>query len=293
MNQKFIFFNLFLVIFYSYGQAPCSGGFAGEYPCLNYDLLSHIPVETLANDSGNPEGSDIWGWTDLSTGKEYAIAAMSNSTAFVDVSDPINPIYLGRMDSQNGNTSYWRDVKIYSNYAFIVADNVGDHGMQVFNLTRLRDITSPEDLSADIVYNEVTSCHNIVINEVTAIAYLVGCNNFGGGPHFVDISNPLNPINLGGYSADGYTHDAQVITYIGPDIEYTGKEILIGSNENKVVILDVTNKSNIIKISEFDYSQIGYTHQGWFTDNQRYFLLGDEEDEQNFVSIQEHLYLIF
>jgi choice-of-anchor B domain-containing protein len=113
MKQKFVVFSLFLMVFYSYGQTPCAGGYAGEYPCSNYDLLSHIPVNTLANTSGNPEGSDIWGWTDPSTGKEYAIAAMTNSTAFVDVSNPINPIYLGRIDSQNGNTSYWRDVKIY------------------------------------------------------------------------------------------------------------------------------------------------------------------------------------
>ena len=269
------------MVFYSYGQTPCAGGYAGEYPCSNYDLLSNIPVSTLANSSGNPEGSDVWGWTDSETGKEYAIAAMTNSTAFVDITDPINPVFLGRLNSNAGN-NYWRDVKIYGNYAFIVADNVGNHGMQVFDLTRLRDITGPETLSPDVVYNDVTSCHNIVINEATAVAYLVGCNNYSGGPNFVDISDPLNPTSLGGYSLDGYTHDAQVITYNGPDTEYTGKEILVGSNANKVVILDVTDKSNIIKITEFDYPQIGYTHQGWFTDDQRYFLLGDETDEQNF-----------
>jgi choice-of-anchor B domain-containing protein len=281
MKQKLVFFSVFLMVFYSYGQTPCAGGYAGEYPCSNYDLLSNIPVSTLANSSGNPEGSDVWGWTDPETGKEYAIAAMTNSTAFVDITDPINPIFLGRLDSNAGN-NYWRDVKIYGNYAFIVADNVGNHGMQVFDLTRLRDITGPETLSPDVVYNDVTSCHNIVINEATAVAYLVGCNNYSGGPNFIDISDPLNPTSLGGYSLDGYTHDAQVITYNGPDTEYTGKEILVGSNANKVVILDVTDKSNIIKITEFDYPQIGFTHQGWFTDDQRFFLLGDETDEQNF-----------
>ena len=281
MKHKILFFIFFLILFYSSGQTPCSNGFAGEYPCNNYDLLSHIPVSTLANTSGNPEGSDIWGWTDPVTGKEYAIAAMTNSTAFVDITDPINPVFLGRLDSNAGN-NYWRDVKIYDNHAFIVADNVGNHGMQVFDLTKLRDITTPVTLSSDVIYDNVTSCHNIVINEASAVAYLVGCNNFNGGPHFVDISDPLNPKSLGGYSLDGYTHDAQVITYNGPDIDYTGREILVGSNANKVVILDVTNKSTIIKIAEFYYPQIGYTHQGWFTDDQRYFLLGDEEDELDF-----------
>ena len=282
MKYKLLFIIFQLTLFYSYGQTPCTNGFSGEFPCNNYDLLSHVPVSTLANSLGNPEGSDVWGWTDPDTGKEYAIAAMTNSTAFVDITDPINPIFWGRLDSNAGN-NYWRDVKIYGNYAFIVADNVGNHGMQVFDLTRLRETNQTEEPELpDLVYDEVTSCHNIIINETSAIAYLLGCNTFNGGPNFVDISDPLNPVNLGGYATDGYTHDAQVVTYSGPDTDYTGKEILVSSNENKVVILDVTDKSNVIKVSEFDYSQIGYTHQGWFTEDQRYFLLGDEEDELNF-----------
>ena len=93
MKYKLLFIILQLTLFYSYGQTPCTNGFSGEFPCNNYDLLSHVPVSTLANSLGNPEGSDVWGWTDPDTGKEYAIAAMTNSTAFVDITDPINPIF--------------------------------------------------------------------------------------------------------------------------------------------------------------------------------------------------------
>jgi choice-of-anchor B domain-containing protein len=282
MKQKVLLFLSLLISVSLYSQTPCVAGFAGEYPCSNYDLMSRVPVSTLANTLGTPEGSDIWGWTDPSTGKEYAIAAMTNSTAFVDVSDPLAPIYLGRIDTQGTSTSFWRDVKIYQNHAFIVADNIGAHGMQVFDLTRLRTVTTPETFAPDTVYSDVTSCHNIVINEVNGIAYLVDCKNVGRGVHFVDISDPQNPVNLGDFNSEGITHDAQVVTYNGPDTDHVGKEILIGSNVNKIVILDVTDKSNIIKIKDVFYSQIGYTHQGWFTDDQRYFILGDESDEQNF-----------
>ena len=278
---KNIFYFFFLVTASSFSQTPCNNGMAGEYPCKGYDLMAHIPVSVLANTNGNPEGSDIWGWTDSTTGKEYAIAAMTNSTAFVDVTDPINPIFLGRLDSSAGN-NYWRDVKVYNNHAFIVADNVGAHGMQVFDLTRLRGITSPQTFTSDALYSNVGSCHNIFINEDTAVAYLVGCNTFSGGPNFINISDPKNPVSLGGYSADGYSHDVQVVKYNGPDTEHKDKEIFIGSNANKVVILDVSDKNDIKKLAEIGYSQIGYTHQGWFTEDQRYFILGDETDEQNF-----------
>ncbi len=282
MKRKLLFLGALSLSFIMFSQTPCSGGFAGSYPCNGYDLMALVPISTLANTIGNPEGSDVWGWTDSSTGKEYAIAAMTNSTAFVDVSNPTNPIFLGRIDTQSGSANFWRDVKIYGNYAFIVADNVGSHGMQVFNLTRLRGVTSPQTFTADAVYNGVTSCHNIVINEASAVAYLVDCKNTGRGIHFVDISNPTSPTSLGNYNNEGVTHDAQVVTYNGPDTQHKGKEILIGSNETKVVILDVTNKNSIVKIADITYNQLGYTHQGWFTEDHRYFILGDETDEQNF-----------
>lgn len=262
----------------------CEGGMAGPYPCNGVDVLGVIDAETLGG-SPSTEGSDIWGWTDPLTGKEYALIAMTNSTAFVDVSDPLNPVFLGRLNS-NAGTNFWRDVKVYNDYAFIVADGVGAHGMQVFNLAKLRNVTSPPMIfSADAIYSGVGSCHNIVINESEAVAYLVGCSSTnGGGPIFVDISNPVNPTFLGDYTAGGYSHDAQVVTYNGPDTDYTGREIYVGSNGNtdRVVILDVTDKNNIIPISDFTYPQTSYAHQGWFTEDQKYFILGDETDEQSF-----------
>ena len=261
----------------------CEGGMAGPYPCNDYDLMAHIPVSVLANTMGNPEGSDIWGWTDPVTGKEYALVAMTNSTAFVDVSDPVNPVFLGRIDTSAG-TSFWRDVKVYNDHAFIVADGVGAHGMQVFDLTRLRDITNPPvDLTSDAIYSDFGSAHNIVINEDSGYAYPVGTSRsgtFSGGPLFVNIQNPTSPVGEGGFN--GYAHDAQVVTYNGPDTDYTGREILIGSNENEVVIADITDKANPVTISTIDYNNIGYTHQGWFTEDMNYFIVGDETDEMGF-----------
>jgi len=72
-----------------------------------------------------------------------------------------------------------------------------------------------------------------------------------------------------------------VVTYSGPDTEHLGKEILIGSNANEIVIVDITNKNNPIGLSTISYSNVAYTHQGWFTEDQRYFIVGDEVDELN------------
>ncbi len=265
------------IITSTFAQTPCVNGMAGIYPCNGLDLLSHLSL----NDLGASSGNDSWGWTDPLDGKEYAIMGLSNGAAFVDITDPINPIYLGKLPTHT-DSSTWRDIKVYNNYAFIVSEASG-HGMQVFDLTRLRDVQNqPETFSEDAYYGGFGHCHNLVINEETGFAYAVGTSSFGGGPHFVNIQDPLNPVAAGGFSGDNYCHDAQVVIYDGPDPDYAGREIFFGSNEDRVSIVDVTDKNNPQGISNGFYGSVEYTHQGWLTEDKRYFIIGDELDEATF-----------
>ncbi|MEM7351567.1 MAG: choice-of-anchor B family protein [Acidobacteriota bacterium] len=259
--------------------APCTGGMADIFPCDNIDLLAFIPPGEMGGGSGN----DLWGWTDPLTGIEYALMGLTNGTAFVELSDPANPIYLGRLPSHNGETSSWRDVGVYENHAFIVADFVASHGMQVFDLTQLRDVANPPvTFSATTRYTEFASAHNIVMNEATGFAYVVGGNVCSGGLHIVDVRDPINPAKAGCFSGDGYTHDAQCVIYQGPDAEHQGKEICLASNEDTLTVVDVTDKSAPVMLSRTGYSGSGYVHQGWLTEDHRYFLLDDEVDELMF-----------
>ena len=258
-------------------QTPCENGSAGNYPCNGYDLLASFTLGDLGGASGN----DSWGWTDPTDGKEYAITGVDNGTLFIDISDPVNPVILGKLLGHNNSSSLWRDVKVYNNHAFMVSEASG-HGVQIFDLTRLRNITNPpENFTADAHFNGFGSAHNIVINEDTGYAYGVGTSQFSGGAVFVNIQNPLSPVVEGGYSGSGYTHDAQVVTYSGPDSDYTGREIYFGCNTDEVVIVDVTDKNSPQLIASIGYSNIGYTHQGWLTEDQTYFIAGDEFDESN------------
>ncbi|MDC7995154.1 choice-of-anchor B family protein [Altibacter sp. HG106] len=262
-------------------QTPCEGGTAAGFDCNDYDLIFQASPGEMDASFGN----DSWGWTDPDTGIEYALIGLDNGTAFFDLSDPVNAVYLGKLPTHT-DPSTWRDIKVYENYAFIVSEATG-HGMQVFDLTRLRNVTNPpETFTEDAHYDAFGNAHNLVINTETGYAYAVGTTTFDGGPHFVNIQDPLNPTAAGGYQLDGYSHDGQVVTYNGPDTDYTGREIFIGSNgafgsDDKVAVVDVTDKNNPIDISEATYSNMGYTHQGWFTEDQRYFLLGDEFDESD------------
>jgi choice-of-anchor B domain-containing protein len=258
----------------------CIGGMAaGTYPCNNVDLLSFMPLATI----GGGQGNDIWGWTDSLTGNEYALMGRTNGTAFVDISDPINPVYLGNLPTHTSNSS-WRDIKVYQNHAYIVADSAGSHGVQIFDLTQLRNVVSPPVTFANTAhYNGVASVHNIVINEDSGFAYAVGSNGGGttcsGGLHMINIQNPTSPTFAGCFSSDGYTHDAQCVNYSGPDAQHQGQEICFNSNEDTLTIVDVSNKNTPTQLSRTPYNGAEYSHQGWLSEDQAYFLLNDELDE--------------
>jgi len=220
---------------------------------------------------------------------------MRDRSSFVDITDALNPRVVGILMLTDGaRPSSWRDMKTFDNHVYIVSDGAGQHGMQVFDLTRLRDHTSgdPVFFDEDAIYTDVASVHNIVINEDIGHAYAVGSSGggetCGGGLHIIDINDPKNPVFAGcfsdpqtGRSGTGYTHDAQCTTYNGPDTDWEGRAICLGSNETALSIADVTDPANTIKISNATYPSPGYTHQGWLSDDHRWFFMNDELDELN------------
>jgi choice-of-anchor B domain-containing protein len=273
-------------------SAKCVNGMAGEFACDKIDMLGHLP---LASIGGGEIGNDMWGWKDPATGREYALVGKTNGTAFVDISVPTRPVFVGQLPTQSTTGGiFWRDIKVYKNHAFVVSENT-NHGMQVFDLTRLRGVTNvPATFTADAVYTGVSSTHNLDINEESGFAYLVGSNtcrsgNENGGLHMVDIRDPQSPkfagcalLQPGSPPNNNYVHDTQCVNYDGPDAAFAGREICFGSNENAVVIYDVTDKSNPVVLSQTTYPTAVYTHQGWLTQDRKWFVFNDEGDENGF-----------
>ena len=97
----------------------------------------------------------------------------------------------------------------------------------------------------------------------------------------VNISTPTAPVSAGCFSGDGYTHDAQCVSYQGPDPDHQGAEICFNSNTDTLTIVDVTNKGAPNQLSRNSYAGSSYTHQGWLTEDHVYFLMGDELDESD------------
>ena len=239
----------------------CRNGKAGPFPCKGVDLDGFLPNATLNDGEGeDSEGdpvelNDIWGWTDPQTGREYALVGKTTGTAFVDITQADTPKYLGSLPTAAPVLTLfktWRDIKVYKDHAYVVSEEP-THGMQVFDLTRLRGVTEPQEWDEDARYEGFGSSHNLAINEESGFAYSIGTRTCAGGSHIVDIRDPKAPKPAGCVAADSYTHDTQCVNYDGPDDRFAGREICFDSNEDSVTIVDVTDKLLPQQLSRTEY----------------------------------------
>jgi choice-of-anchor B domain-containing protein len=262
------------------------GGTGASLPfnSLNVTLMSQVSLGQMGGTSSD-NGSSLYGWVDPLTQREYAIMGREQGTSFVDITNPTNPVVVGNLPRVSGSAATsWREPKVYGNHVYVGVDGTSV-GMQIMDLTKLRNYAGTTmTLGSDSVYNGVTRIHTLAVNPQSGHLYLAGTNANSGGLRILDVkTNPLSPTVVGNTNLDGYTHETQVVTYGGPDPAYQGREIAVNSNGpiGRLSILDVTNKAAITRISFGTYANDGYIHQGWFTEDQRYFFQNDELDEDD------------
>lgn len=246
------------------------------FPADNFTLQSWMTMSDLG--FGGANGNDCWGYTSPS-GREYALMLTTQGTSVVEVSNPSLPNLVGTISGPN---STWRDIKVYGSRAYAVSE--GGSGIQVIDLSNV-------DAGVVTLENTVTgpgtsATHNIALDEASGFLYRTG----GGseGLRIYSLANPSAPQYVGSWS-QRYVHDAQVVTYTsGP---FAGRELAYccgglngGQTDTGLTIVDVTNKSNPVVLSQVSYPARAYSHQGWLSNDRTRFYLGDELDEGSTVS---------
>ena len=221
-------------------------------------------------DLGSSALSDCWGYTSPS-GREYAIACTFNGTAWVEVTDPVNPVVVS---TKVGPMSTWRDVKVYQDHAYVVCES--GSGIQVFDMSGIdtgKVLTLP-----DVLTGGNPNTHNVAIDEDSGFLYRCGGGN--DGLRIYDLNQSISsPPFVGSWTSD-YVHDAQIVTYTsGPA---AGKQVAYCLTGSRLRIIDVTNKANLQLMDTVTYPQTGYAHQGWLDENRQYFYVNDESDEPSF-----------
>lgn len=258
------------------GPGFINGQFLGDgvnFPSKNMDLLGWLPLGDIAPNLAN--ANDCWGFTSPS-GREYAIIGTNQGTGFVEITNPICPNLLTFIP---GPVRLWRDIKVFQQFAYAVSEGGG--GIQVFDLSKIDEgtvnlVNTVDDQGTD-------RSHNVAID--TTSGFLYRCGGGDNGLRIYSLTDPVNPTFVGQW-IDRYVHDAQIITYTdGPN---AGKQIAFacaGFNGGSVMtglsVVDVTDKDNIQVLSHYEYPNGSYSHQGWLSDDGRYFYLNDELDERN------------
>ncbi len=229
-------------------------------------LKSHINLATFGSESGN----DCWGYVSPS-GREYAIMGLSNKVAYIEVTDPNNPVVVKTIPH---SASLWGGIKVYKNFAYSTTETAGT-GIQVVdmsdidngNVTLVRTLTNP------------SRAHTLVMDSVNGYLYSCGTRGGSGTTLCFDLTDPSNPVQVGPASmTTDYQHEGLLINYTsGP---MAGKQIWYGFSEGRGVdVYDFTNKNNPIMIKRIVYPNMNYCHQGWISADGQYLYVDDELDE--------------
>lgn len=282
-------------------SASCKDGFAGDYPCENLDLLSHVP---LSDFSINPSAAnDVWGFYDLNDGKEYAIIGLYNGVSVVEVTNPESPRIVASLESQSTS---WRDIKVYQHfnsataqwdsYAYVTADSASV-GTMIVDLRSLPESVSilgseASDISAHNVYlSNVDYSLGVTLNDVQPYLHIAGSNRQGGAFSTYRLDNPQRPIAIYrnvSSSRSNYSHDvsSMIIKDQRKDTQCLTPgplcEIFFDFNEDNFQIWDKTNNRNPGRLSTTAYENVSYVHSGWYTEDKQVVVIHDELDEMDY-----------
>ncbi len=277
--------------------ASCVQGFAGQFPCRNVDLESQISLNQFT--SQPLSAANVWGFVDQNDGREYAVVGLSNGAAVVEVTNPAAPRQVVTIP---GNSSPWREVKIYQvfdtpgnrfrAYAYITTE-APNSGLQVIDLSGLPATATLATTLVDTgsqhtaYISNIDYVTNMALPGQEAFLYLAGSNIGTGSWRVYSLADPAQPQFIAAAPPTAqYVHDAtsllitdQRTTQCG--IGHNPCEIYVDFNEDSVDLWDVTEIAAPILLSSTTYSDASYTHSGWPTTDQRHIFVHDETEEIN------------
>jgi len=238
----FLLFGLALVTF------SCGGGDGDGNETPEFALLSRLPLAGAL--------TDVWGYVDAVTGKEYALvgfglflsaADTNGGIHIVDVTDPRNPVRVASVKDVAGF-----DVKVWQNYAYTVTGR-GDDGNG-----KIVDLTNPANPQTVGFFK---SAHNLFI---TPGGLMVAATQREPQIIYELNSDPRAPRQLWKGGSDG--HDAAVI----------GDRLYLFGADGPTNIFDISNPSAPQLLGSISSPLIAFQHSGWPTEDGNFLFITDE-----------------
>ena len=228
---------------------------------FNTHLIKHLNPRPT---SFQYKYSACWGYT-APDGREYAIIGCQPGTSFIDITDSSNITEVGFVA---GSTSEWREMKVYSHYAYIVSE-ANSSGVQIVDLQYL-----PDSVHYVKKFSAPSHSRTHSISQSGPYLYLNGANSSfvgNGGIAILDLSvDPENPVLRGKWTTD-YVHDCRVLNdTIWASNIYTGK----------TAIINATNKNSLSTVRTFNSYPVSTisTHNCALTTDRKYLYTTNEID---------------
>ncbi|MCH8317248.1 MAG: choice-of-anchor B family protein [Bacteroidetes bacterium] len=213
----------------------------------------------------NPEPihyAGCWGYTSPDS-NEYALIGAYTGTSIISIDDSTNIL---QVDFITGPASNWREITVIGDHAFVVTEGTGTgEGLQVIDLSSL-----PDSVSLVTTYSTTFTRAHIISKDIyfdSNYVYVSGTTTTGG-VHIIDVSNPVNPVEVGLYAPPYYIHDAHV----------RGNRLYASAFYNSTTdIVDISDKTNPTLIAQIIH-QYPNIHSCWTTKNEKYLFVTYEQD---------------
>ena len=208
---------------------------------------------------------DVWGA--VVDGAEYGIISSTDGFHFFNLSGDgsnMDPVAYVAGSAQGAGIAH-RDIKVYQNYLYAVADE-GPSQLQVFDISVL-----PEE--PILVYESdefLVRSHNIFIDEDNGVLYAAGGNGFN--LKVLSLEDPENPSLLATFPNPSfpnmpYIHDL----YVKDNIGY------LNAGFDGLIVADFSDPANIQLLGTLStYEQQGYNHSGWMAESGDHYFMCDE-----------------
>ena len=239
-------------------------------------ILTHgqnMNIGLLGQTSYTNDNNDIWGYTDSTTGKEYALVGTTAGVSIVDISSatPQKKQFI------QGPYSIWRDLKTWSHYTYVTHDNtfawntIPDHGILIIDMDSVNQVNPRYKTMNPIIplagggFDTLKTAHNLYIDE-NGFCYLFGANISGGGALIFDLNDdPWNPTYVGIFD-NYYLHDGMVR---GDTL--WGSAVYAGL----FTVVDVAVKDSTVLLAT-RATPNAFTHNTWISDNNKVLFTTDE-----------------
>jgi choice-of-anchor B domain-containing protein len=238
---------------------------------LSSQLFAQLNIQFRSNIFYGHLLSNVGGYVDHQ-GREYALLGHWYGLDIIDVTNPDTPVV---MFTVTGDSSEWREVKTYRDYAYVTTE-APFNGLQIVDLSDLPNSVNTTLYHGDgAIAGQLATVHALHIDTAKAFLYLFGSNlqlngaNYHGHPIFLDISDPLNPHYAGTFiapSGNPYVHDG----YVENDTAYFGHIY-----DGYVSIVDVSDKSNPVLLAT-QQTPNSFTHNVWLSDDHKTMFTTDE-----------------